>query len=69
MLFREQRMNLRDFMSWAYEGYTTLSLVWIAASKAFSDSSNDLNALRQSDLKEHMLTKKLSQKQNPTLIG
>ena len=49
-------------MSWAYEGYTTLKLVWIAASKAFSNSSNDVNALGQSNLKEHVLTKKLSLK-------
>ena len=37
-------------MSWAYEGYTTLKLVWIAASKAFSNSSNDVNTLGQSNL-------------------
>ena len=49
-------------MSWAYEGYTTLKLVWIAVSKAFSNSSNDVNALGQSNLKEHVLTKKLSLK-------
>ena len=55
-------MNVTDFMSLAYEGYTTLRLGWIAASKAFSNSSNGVNASGQSDLKEHMLTKKLSQK-------
>ena len=44
-------MNVTDFMSWKYEGYTTLKLVWIAASKAFSNSSNEVNALRQSNLK------------------
>ena len=49
--------NVTDFMSWAYEGYTTLKLVWIAASKAFSNSSHDVNALGQSNLKEHVLTK------------
>ena len=55
-------MNVTDFMSLAYEGCTTLRLGWIAASKAFSNSSNGVNASGQSDLKEHMLTKKLSQK-------
>ena len=49
-------------MSWAYEGYTTMKPVWIAASKAFSNSSNNLNTLGESNLKEHVLTKKLSRK-------
>ena len=55
-------MNVTDFISWAYEGYTKLKVVWIAASKAFSNSSNDVNALGQSNLREHVLTKKLSRK-------
>ena len=38
-------MNVTDFMSWANEGYTTLKVAWIAASKAFSNSLNDVNAL------------------------
>ena len=62
-------MNVTDFMSLAYEGYTTLRLGWIAASKAFSNSSNGVNASSQSDLKEHMLTKKLFRKWNSFLIG
>ena len=62
-------MNVTDFMSWEYEGYTTLKLVWIAAWKAFSNFLNDLNALGQSNLKVHVLPKKLSLKENLTLIG
>ena len=56
-------MNVTDLMSWEYEGYTTLKVVWIAFSKAFSNFSNDVNALGKSNLK------KLSRKYNPTLIG
>ena len=55
-------MNVTDFLRWAYESYTTLKVVWIAASKAFSNSSNDVNALGQSNLKDHVLTKKISRK-------
>ena len=51
-------MNELDFMSWTYEGYTTLKLVWAADSKTFSNSWNDVNALGQSNLKEHVLTTK-----------
>ena len=47
-------MNVTDFMRWANEGYTTLKVAWIAASKAFSNSLNDVNALGQSNLKEHV---------------
>ena len=37
------------FIIWrAYEGYNTLKVVWIATSKAFLNSSNDVNALGQS---------------------
>ena len=36
-------MNVTDFMSWAYERCTMLKLVWIAASKAFLNSSSDVN--------------------------
>ena len=53
-------MNVTDFMSWA--SYTTMKPVWIAASKAFSNSLNNLNTLGESNLKEHVLTKKLSRK-------
>ena len=45
-------MNVTDLMSWEYEGYTTLKVVWIAASKAFSNFSNDVNALGKSNLKK-----------------
>ena len=55
-------MNVTDFMSWAYESYTAMKPVWIAASKAFSNSLNNLNTLGESNLKEHVLTKKLSRK-------
>ena len=55
-------MNVTDFMSWEYEVYTTLKLVWIAAWKAFSNFLNDLNTLGQSNLKEHVLPEMLSLK-------
>ena len=42
-----------DFLSLAYEGYTTLKLVSTAASKAFSNSLNDLSTFGQPNLKEH----------------
>ena len=42
-----------DFLSLTYEGYTTLKLVSIAASKTFLNSLNDLSTFGQSNFKEH----------------
>ena len=41
-----------DFLSLAYEGYTTLKLVSIAVSKAFLNSLNDLSTFGQSNFKK-----------------
>ena len=52
-------------MNWSFDSYTILRLVWIAASKPFSNCLNDVNALGQSKIEGAFSYKEVFSKIEP----